>query len=177
MKLNRICFLDAATFGVDYDFNDLSKLASLTVYSHTDSQDTLERIRGFDIVITNKVVLNEAVLSKANELKLICVAATGTNNVDLQFAESRGIQVCNAVGYSTHSVAQHWLGRPGGSGGASEGPGHDLSESDNSALRDLAPRQHRPHRDRGVAYVITGVLAERRVVAVGFLHVLIILVS
>ncbi len=109
MKLNRICFLDAATFGVDYDFNDLSKLASLTVYSHTDSEDTLERIRGFDIVITNKVVLNEAVLSKATELKLICVAATGTNNVDLQFAESRGIQVCNAVGYSTHSVAQHCM--------------------------------------------------------------------
>ncbi len=109
MKQNRICFLDAATFGVDYDFGELSDLAPLTVHFFTEPQDTIERIRGFDIVITNKVVLDAAILAEAVDLKLICVAATGTNNVDLKFAESRGIQVCNATNYSTHSVAQHCM--------------------------------------------------------------------
>ena len=109
MKLNHICFLDAATFGVNFDFSELRRLAPVTIHSNTDPQDTLDRIKGSDIVITNKVGLDEAVLSKATELKLICVAATGTNNIDLKFADSRGIQVCNAVGYSTHSVAQHCM--------------------------------------------------------------------
>ena len=109
MKHNRICFLDAATFGVNYDFSKLRELAPLTVYSSTEPQETLERIKGFDIVITNKVILDASVIARATDLKLICVAATGTNNIDLRFAESRGIQVRNATGYSTSSVAQHCL--------------------------------------------------------------------
>jgi len=109
MKQNRICFLDAETFGADYSFSELNELAPLTIYSSTEPQEILERIKGFDIVITNKVILDASVLTEASELKLICVAATGTNNIDLKFAQSRGIQVCNATGYSTHSVAQHCM--------------------------------------------------------------------
>lgn len=109
MKLNRICFLDADTFGLDFDFSAIEKLAPLTVFGSTSAEQTLERVAGFEAVITNKVVLDESILRNAPSLKLICVAATGTNNIDLKAAESRGIHVCNAVAYSTNSVAQHCL--------------------------------------------------------------------
>ena len=84
MKHNRICFLDAATFGVNYDFSKLRDLAPVTVYSSTEPQETSERIKGFDIVITNKVVLDASIMARASDLRLICVAATGTNNIDLK---------------------------------------------------------------------------------------------
>lgn len=109
MKLNRICFLDADTFGTDFDFGEINQLAPLTVYPHTCQNELAGRISGYEAVITNKVVLSERVLLNSPDLKLICVAATGTNNVDLEAASTMGIQVCNAVGYSTDSVAQHCL--------------------------------------------------------------------
>lgn len=109
MKLNRICFLDADTFGTDFDFGEIAQLAPLTLYPHTFQEELLERISGYEVVITNKVTLGEKALMNSPNLKLICIAATGTNNVDLKVASKMGIQVCNAVGYSTHSVAQHCL--------------------------------------------------------------------
>lgn len=76
-------------------------------FDATAPEAVAERIRGAHVVVTNKVVLDEARLGAAPELRLICVAATGTNNIDLVAASRRGIRVCNVRGYATPSVTQH----------------------------------------------------------------------
>jgi len=83
------------------------KFGELTVYETTKPEDVIERIKDQDIVITNKVLLNESNLKHAPGIKLICITATGTNNVDLEYARSRNIAVTNVAGYSTMSVTQH----------------------------------------------------------------------
>ncbi|WP_010251335.1 D-2-hydroxyacid dehydrogenase [Acetivibrio cellulolyticus] len=103
----RICFLDAKTLGSDANLSGLAEFGDISIYNTTKSEDVIDRIKDQDIVITNKVVLNESNLKPALNLKLICVAATGTNNIDLGYAKSRGIAVTNVAGYSTQSVAQH----------------------------------------------------------------------
>lgn len=84
----------------------LEKYGNVTYYQTTRPEQTLARIREADIVITNKVVLDEPLIEQARRLKLICVAATGMNNVDQGAAQKRGIPVKNARDYSTQSVAQ-----------------------------------------------------------------------
>ena len=103
----RICILDGKTLGRDADLSGLSKFGEVTVYNTTKASEIVDRIKDQDIVITNKVVLNESNMESALNLKLICVAATGTNNIDLGYAKSRGIVVTNVAGYSTGSVVQH----------------------------------------------------------------------
>jgi glycerate dehydrogenase len=76
-------------------------------YDATSATAVPERIADADIVITNKVVLDEKALAAAKRLKLVCIAATGTNNVDLEAAKRRGITVCNVRGYATPSVVEH----------------------------------------------------------------------
>jgi len=76
-------------------------------YDATPATAVPERIADADIVITNKVVLDEQALAAAKRLKLVCIAATGTNNVDLEAAKRRGITVCNVRGYATPSVVEH----------------------------------------------------------------------
>jgi len=76
-------------------------------YDATPAAAVPERIAEADIVITNKVVLDEKALASAKQLKLVCIAATGTNNVDLEVAKRRGITVCNVRGYATPSVVEH----------------------------------------------------------------------
>jgi len=76
-------------------------------YDATPAAAALERIVAADIVITNKVILDETTLAAARQLKLICIAATGTNNVDLEAAKRLGITVCNVRGYTTPSVVEH----------------------------------------------------------------------
>lgn len=76
-------------------------------YEATLSDALHERIAAADIVITNKVMLDERSLAEAGQLKLICIAATGTNNVDLEAAKRLGITVCNVRGYTTPSVVEH----------------------------------------------------------------------
>lgn len=71
------------------------------------ASEVAELIQGKEIVVTNKVVLDRAVLENATDLKLVCIAATGTNNVDLQAARELGIDVCNVTGYGTSSVVQY----------------------------------------------------------------------
>ncbi len=80
---------------------------SLDVHMATSAEQVAERIAGYDLVITNKVKLDKATLSGAPELKLICVVATGTNNIDLTAASELGIQVSNCVAYGVDSVVQH----------------------------------------------------------------------
>ena len=78
-------------------------------YDYTRPVEVVGRCRDAEIVITNKVVIDEAVMAQLPSLRLICIAATGMNNVDLAAAADRGIEVRNAVGYSTYSVAETTL--------------------------------------------------------------------
>ena len=107
----KIVFLDACTVSREDDI-DLSGLMALGNWiSHviTAPSETADRIADADVVISNKVLLDAAAIAAAPKLRLIAVAATGTNNVDFEAAKARGIQVCNVSGYSTDSVAQHVL--------------------------------------------------------------------
>jgi len=103
----KIVFLDAKTVGTPPNLNKLKELGNVTFYPVTKPEETEERIKNADIVITNKVVLNEELISKySGQLKMIAIAATGMNNVDLEAAEKHGVIVKNVAGYATHSVAQ-----------------------------------------------------------------------
>jgi len=102
-----IVLLDTQTLGDDLDISSLDHFGTVTLYSTTSSEETLQRIKKADIVITNKVVITADMMKQAPKLKLICIAATGMNNVDLIAAKAQGITVKNVAGYSTQSVVQH----------------------------------------------------------------------
>ncbi len=102
-----IVFLDASTVGSDTDLSVFETLGTFKKFDTTSPEEVIERIKGADVVITNKVVLDKHALEKANNLKLICIAATGTNNVDIEYAKKKGIAITNVAGYSTYSVVQH----------------------------------------------------------------------
>lgn len=94
----------------DLDFSGLSQVFShLALFASTTPEDVLSRIQNVDVVMTNKVKLDAAVLKQCPQLKLILISATGTNNVDLAQARAQGIVVCNCQGYGTAAVAQHTL--------------------------------------------------------------------
>ncbi|MDR0296037.1 MAG: D-2-hydroxyacid dehydrogenase [Prevotellaceae bacterium] len=101
-----IVFLDADTIGKDIALTPLESLGNLTIYSTTLVHETIERIKAADIVITNKVAVGQIEMDAAPLLKLICVAATGTNNINIQYAAEKGITIKNVAGYSTESVVQ-----------------------------------------------------------------------
>ena len=109
MGMHHISFLDASTVG-DVDLGQLASLGKLEAYPVTSPDQLDERLQHASIAITNKVVIDAAALQNAPHLKLICIAATGTNCVDLVAAKAAGITVCNVAGYSTASVTQHTLG-------------------------------------------------------------------
>ena len=102
----RIVLLDALTLGEVSTIDKLSQWGSLKVYAKTAVHEVAGRIQEADVVITNKVVLTANDLAQAKQLKLICVAATGMNNIDLKAAAEKGIPVKNVKGYSTFGVAQ-----------------------------------------------------------------------
>lgn len=102
----KIAILDAKTLGDDIDLSCLKSLGEVITYPSTAPQETAGRLRGVDCVIVNKVRIEESVLAQADRLKLVCVAATGYDNICLNDMKAHGIAVCNVVGYSTHSVAQ-----------------------------------------------------------------------
>ncbi len=101
----KIVFLDRATLGFDINLEEFNKFGEVIIYDITKPNETLTRVQNADIVITNKVVINKDIMDNSN-LKLICIAATGMNNVDLEYAKNRGITVKNVAGYSTASVTQ-----------------------------------------------------------------------
>ncbi|MBY4675284.1 2-hydroxyacid dehydrogenase [Marinobacterium arenosum] len=84
-----------------------AEFSELQAHMATTPEQLAERLAGVEVVITNKVVIDAASIARAPELKLICVVATGTNNIDLAAARSAGIQVCNCVAYGVDSVVQH----------------------------------------------------------------------
>ncbi len=98
--------LDGATLGDDVSFASLAARMELTQYALTAPEEIAPRIRDAHVVIVNKIRLNETNLADAADLKLICVAATGYDNIDVDYCRCRGIAVCNVLGYSTDSVAQ-----------------------------------------------------------------------
>jgi glycerate dehydrogenase len=102
----KIVLLDTLTFG-ESDLGGFDGLGDVVKYETTSSEQTLERIEDADVVVTNKVVIDDKLMAAAPSLRLICVAATGMNNIDLSAAVKRGIGVKNVAGYSTDSVIQH----------------------------------------------------------------------
>ena len=102
----KIVLLDALTFG-ETDLSAFEQLGEVIVYQTTSADEVQDRITNADVIVTNKVVITDTHMQNSSSLKLICVAATGMNNVDLDSAKNRNIQVKNVAGYSTDSVIQH----------------------------------------------------------------------
>lgn len=102
-----IVILEANTLGADVDLSLFEKLGNVTQYGQSDEENTADRVKDADIIIVNKVPMNEKTLKKADHLKMIAVTATGTNIIDSSYTKQRGIAVSNVGGYSTMSVAQH----------------------------------------------------------------------
>ena len=102
-----IVILDAKTLGDDLDISVLNTFGEVTTYQTTTPQETLDRIKTAEIIITNKVVITAQMMEEAPQLGLICISATGMNNVDLDAAKAKNIVVKNVAGYSTKSVVQH----------------------------------------------------------------------
>jgi len=111
MNNSRAVFLDHASL----DLGDLSlvplqqAVGELVLHAQTAPAQVIERLQGAQVAISNKVPLDAATFAACPELKLVLVAATGTNCIDLAAARERGIPVCNCQGYGTASVAQHTL--------------------------------------------------------------------
>lgn len=103
----KIVFLDADTVGNVDNLHRFKDFGEFIVYGQTSAAQVTERIQQYEVVITNKVIIDREVMEQAPNLKLICASATGTNNIDKACAQERGIQVKNVSDYSTNSVAQH----------------------------------------------------------------------
>ena len=101
-----ICVLDAATLGEDLDLTPLSAVGQVKTYATTSPEEVAERLVDCDMVLINKIKLGAHNLKWATRLKLICVAATGYDNIDVEYCRAHGIGVANVVGYSTNNVAQ-----------------------------------------------------------------------
>ncbi len=101
----QIVVLDAATLGRDLSLDPLKQAGQVTVYQQTAPEEIAGRIREADAVVINKIRLNESNLA-GSRVRLICVAATGYDNIDIVWCREQGIAVSNVVGYSTDSVAQ-----------------------------------------------------------------------
>lgn len=103
----KIVFLDAKTIGEDIDLSGFDQLGEVVKYGFSTPDEARERTKDADVVIVNKVIMNEVSLGEAENLKLVCVTATGTNNLDKDYLASRGVEWRNVAGYSTETVAQH----------------------------------------------------------------------
>ena len=101
----RIVFLDASTLGAA-SLEPISALGELVCYPYSSPQEALERVNEAEVLIINKVKVTAELMDAAPNLRLICEAATGVNNIDLEAAAQRGIPVKNVAGYSTDSVVQ-----------------------------------------------------------------------
>ena len=103
----KIVFLDAKTIGEDIDLSGFDKLGEVIKYPFSTSEEVPKRIKDADVIIVNKIQVNEKTVGAAKNLKLVCVTATGTNNLDKKYLDSHNIAWRNVAGYSTESVAQH----------------------------------------------------------------------
>lgn len=105
----KLVVLERNSVGTDIDVSCLEKFGEVTYYPNTVAENTAGRVKDADIIVVNKAPLNETTLKDAPNVKLICLFATGFDNVDLTYCKSRGIKVANVVNYCTPAVAQHTL--------------------------------------------------------------------
>ena len=103
----KIVFLDAKSIGEDIDLSGYDQLGEVVRYPYSTPEEARERTRDADVIILNKTEINEQSIGEADKLKLVCVTATGTNNLDKAYLAERGIEWRNVAGYSTEIVAQH----------------------------------------------------------------------
>ncbi|HCW54617.1 MAG TPA: D-2-hydroxyacid dehydrogenase [Clostridium sp.] len=104
--MKKIVVLDGKTLG-NVDYIKLNEFGQVIYYDTTLEDEVSERIKDANIILTNKVILNEENLREAENVELICEMATGYNNIDIEYASKRNIAVTNVAGYSTNTVAQH----------------------------------------------------------------------
>lgn len=103
----KLVFLDDNSIGTDIDLSGFEKLGEVVRYGSSKPEEVPERVKDADVVIINKMEINEQTVGEAQNLKLVCVTATGTNNLDKEFLAKRNIAWRNVAGYSTECVAQH----------------------------------------------------------------------
>ena len=103
----KIVFLDRKTIGEDLDLSGFERFGEIVMYDFSEPEEVSERISDADIIVLNKTRIDENTVGAAPRLKLVCVTATGTNNLDKDFMAKRGIEWRNVAGYSTETVAQH----------------------------------------------------------------------
>ncbi len=103
----KIVFLDRKTIGEDLDLSGFDRFGEVVMYDFSEPGEVAERVKDADIIVLNKIRIDEASVGDAPMLKLVCVTATGTNNLDKDFLARRGIEWRNVAGYSTETVAQH----------------------------------------------------------------------
>ena len=103
----KLVFLDTKTIGEDIDLSAYDALGEVVKYGFSTLEEIPERVKDADILIVNKIAINEQTIGNAKNLKLVCVTATGTNNLDKEYLKKRGIAWRNVAGYSTESVTQH----------------------------------------------------------------------
>ena len=101
----KIVYLDSATVG-ETPMDGIAELGELVCWPESTPEEALERVRDCNVLIVNKVLVTRALLDAAPELRLVCEAATGVNNIDLEACRERNIPVRNVAGYSTDSVVQ-----------------------------------------------------------------------
>ncbi|MBL7111801.1 MAG: D-2-hydroxyacid dehydrogenase [Bacteroidales bacterium] len=102
----KMVFLDKKTIGEVSNLNLIHRLGEIEMYDNTLPEEVVNRAAGMDVIITNKVMIDKKTIDALPDLKLICIAATGMNNVDTEYAREKGIETKNVVAYSTDSVAQ-----------------------------------------------------------------------
>lgn len=103
----KIIFLDVKTIGEDIDLSGYDALGEVVKYDFSSPEQIPERVKDADVIVLNKAPINEETIGTAKNLKLVCVTATGTNNLDKDYLAKQGIEWRNVAGYSTESVAQH----------------------------------------------------------------------
>ena len=103
----KLVFLDTKTIGDDIDLSAYDALGEVVKYGFSTLEEIPERVKDADVLIVNKIAINEQTIGNAKNLKLVCVTATGTNNLDKEYLKKRGIAWRNVAGYSTESVTQH----------------------------------------------------------------------
>lgn len=102
----KIVILDSGTLGADIDLSPIRAVGEVTEYKATSPAEVAERVKDAEVIVLNKVKLGRDNLAGAKKLRLICVAATGYDNIDTEFCRDNGIALCNVPGYSTNNVAQ-----------------------------------------------------------------------
>lgn len=103
----KIVFLETDTLGSGINYQPFEQFGEVVLYAKSDIRNVEERVKDAEIVVVNKLLMNAETLRTAQNLKLICVTATGTNNIDFAYTNQKGITVTNVKGYSTTTVVQH----------------------------------------------------------------------